>query len=222
MGFILEVSRLITAVPSLVAKHQPQALRLQQSCSMSLVVVARGLQSGGLVTPRHVKSFQTRDQTCVPSTGRWILIHCKPGRSPPASLSHICTITPEEDLLPEENQIRDLVAQSDYLSIKLETQIFQRMMNNRMTKLYKHKGISILCHLQRQMLMSKQRKEKERKCKNREIRENQSSEKQTLISRHSMSSHQWRSCSLWLVLGSYDQNSPTIDASSPDPLFVDF
>ena len=29
-----------------------------------------------LVAPRHVESSQTRDQTCVPYVGRWILIHC--------------------------------------------------------------------------------------------------------------------------------------------------
>ena len=33
-------------------------------------------------------------------------------------------MTPEEDLSPEENQIRGLVAQPGYLSMKLETQIF--------------------------------------------------------------------------------------------------
>ena len=101
------------------------------------------------MTPRHGKSLQTGDQTCVPTLAGG------PGRSPPAPLSHICTMTPEEDLSPEENQIRGLVAQPGDLSMKLETQIFQRMMNNRMTNLYKHKGISFLCHLQTKTLMSK-------------------------------------------------------------------
>ena len=30
----------------------------------------------GLVAPWHVESSQTRDWTCVPCIGRWILIHC--------------------------------------------------------------------------------------------------------------------------------------------------
>ena len=30
----------------------------------------------GLVAPRHVESSLTRDRTCVPCMGRWILIHC--------------------------------------------------------------------------------------------------------------------------------------------------
>ena len=30
----------------------------------------------GLVAPQHVESSRTRDQTHVPYTGRWILIHC--------------------------------------------------------------------------------------------------------------------------------------------------
>ena len=30
----------------------------------------------GLVAPWHVGSSQTRDQTCVPCIGRWILNHC--------------------------------------------------------------------------------------------------------------------------------------------------
>ena len=32
----------------------------------------------GLVAPRHVVSSQTRDQTCVPCIGRWILYHWTP------------------------------------------------------------------------------------------------------------------------------------------------
>ena len=102
---LVEVSGLLTAAPSLVAKHKRQALRLQSLQRVSLVVVARGLYSGGLITPRHGKSLQTGDQTCVPTLAGG------PGRSPPAPLSHICTMTPEEDLSPEENQIRGLVAQ---------------------------------------------------------------------------------------------------------------
>lgn len=65
------------------------------------------------------------------------------------------------------------------------------------------------------------REKKERKCKNGEIRENQSSEKNRLSFRHSMSSHRW-GCSLWLVLGSYDQNSPTTPLLPADPSFVNF
>ena len=30
----------------------------------------------GLAAPRHVGSFQTRDQVHAPCMGRWILIHC--------------------------------------------------------------------------------------------------------------------------------------------------
>ena len=30
----------------------------------------------GLLAPQHVGSFQTRDLTCVPCIGRWILIYC--------------------------------------------------------------------------------------------------------------------------------------------------
>ena len=30
----------------------------------------------GLVAPQHVEFSQTRDGTCVPCIGRWILIHC--------------------------------------------------------------------------------------------------------------------------------------------------
>ena len=48
--------RLLIAVVSLVVEH-----RLQE------------LWCTGLITPRHVGSSQTRDQTSVPCIGRWIL-----------------------------------------------------------------------------------------------------------------------------------------------------
>ena len=39
--------------------------------SPGLIVVAHGL-----VVLQHVGSSQTRNRTCVPCIGRWILIHC--------------------------------------------------------------------------------------------------------------------------------------------------
>ena len=38
-------------------------------------VQAQKLRCTGLVTPQHVGSIQTGDQTHVPCTGRWILNH---------------------------------------------------------------------------------------------------------------------------------------------------
>ena len=42
------------------------------------VAAARGLSncSVGFVALQHAESFVIRDQTCVPCTGRWILIRC--------------------------------------------------------------------------------------------------------------------------------------------------
>ena len=37
---------------------------------------AQYLWRTGLVVPRHVGSLRTRDQTCLPCIGRWILNHC--------------------------------------------------------------------------------------------------------------------------------------------------
>ena len=46
------------------------------SSGCSLVLVAYLLWSTCLVAPRHMGSSWIRDWTCVPWTGRWILIHC--------------------------------------------------------------------------------------------------------------------------------------------------
>ena len=43
---------------------------------------AQQLWHMGLVAPRHVGSSQTRDWTCVPCIGRWILNHCATGEVP--------------------------------------------------------------------------------------------------------------------------------------------
>ena len=64
------------------AGFSPQRLLLLQStgsghagCS-SWGTQAQSSQLVGLVAPKHVKSSWIRDQTHVPCTGRWILIHC--------------------------------------------------------------------------------------------------------------------------------------------------
>ena len=42
------------------------------SCSMG----TQQLWHTGLDVPQHVESSRTRDRTCVPCIGRWVLIHC--------------------------------------------------------------------------------------------------------------------------------------------------
>ena len=77
------VVKLLIAVASLAAEHRLQARGLR---SRDLCAPEHRLQSlwcMGLVAPWHAESSQTRDRTCVPCTGRWILIQ----RSP-----HLCFI----------------------------------------------------------------------------------------------------------------------------------
>ena len=57
-------TQLLISVTSLLAEHRLQEFRIQESWYT------------GLPPPQHVGTFQTRDQTCVPCTGRQILIHC--------------------------------------------------------------------------------------------------------------------------------------------------
>ena len=51
--------RLLSVVASLVGEHGLSSLQLS-----------------GVLVHGHVGSSHTRDQTCVPCTGRWILTHC--------------------------------------------------------------------------------------------------------------------------------------------------
>ena len=66
----------------LAAEHRFPVHTLQQ---LRLPGSESGLRSYGSrtsVAPCYVESSQTRDQTCVPCTGRWILIHCITGEVP--------------------------------------------------------------------------------------------------------------------------------------------
>ena len=45
-------------------------------CSWALGRRLQYLAHTGLVFPQHVEFFCTRDWTCIPCIGRWILIHC--------------------------------------------------------------------------------------------------------------------------------------------------
>ena len=75
---------LLIAVASLVAEHTGSrcagfsscGTRAQQLWLVDSRAQAQQLWHMGLVVPRHVGSSQTRAQTCVPCTGRWILNHC--------------------------------------------------------------------------------------------------------------------------------------------------
>ena len=58
------VRELLLSAASLVAEHTLQARGLQE------------LRNRDLTALRRVESSQTRDQTCAPSTGRWIPIYC--------------------------------------------------------------------------------------------------------------------------------------------------
>ena len=60
-GLLIEVASLISESGLLSAQDS--------------VAVARGLQSKGLVAPRHVESSQARDQAHVSCTGRRALYH---------------------------------------------------------------------------------------------------------------------------------------------------
>ena len=55
-----------------------QALGPEGFCSCGLWAQQLWLadSSTGLAAPQHVGSSQTRDQTCAPCIGRWILVHC--------------------------------------------------------------------------------------------------------------------------------------------------
>ena len=53
-----------------------QALGMQASEAVGSRAWAQQLWLTGLVALRQVESSQTRDRTCVPCIGRWILIHC--------------------------------------------------------------------------------------------------------------------------------------------------
>ena len=57
------VHGLLFEVASLVVEHSSRAQVQQLWCV-------------GLVALWHVESSQTRDQTCVPCIGMWVLIHC--------------------------------------------------------------------------------------------------------------------------------------------------
>ena len=62
------------AVAPLVAERGLQAPGFSNG-GMWLSGVRPGLQSTGLVAPRHVRSSQIRDQTPISYIGRWILYH---------------------------------------------------------------------------------------------------------------------------------------------------
>ena len=57
---------------------------------------AQKLLSIGLAAPQHVESFWTRDQTCVPCTGRLILIHCTTREVPQFIYLNLLSLTTEE------------------------------------------------------------------------------------------------------------------------------
>ena len=78
-GYASLVHGLLTVVASLAGEHGLQACGLQQWQYTGSVVGARRLQQLWcmvLVASWHVESSWTRDRTCVPCIGRWILIHC--------------------------------------------------------------------------------------------------------------------------------------------------
>ena len=66
-------------------------------------VQAQQLWHMGLAVPRHVKSSQTRDQTCVPCIGRWVLNHCPSSLPPgkPSFISYFVYLSPLSFLLGE-------------------------------------------------------------------------------------------------------------------------
>ena len=79
----------------LLLLHRLWARGPQQLQHSGLVVVASGVQGawaaaavacGLSCSVRHVESSQTRDGTCVPYIGRWILIHCTTREVPYSSL----------------------------------------------------------------------------------------------------------------------------------------
>ena len=76
------------------------------SCS----VRAPQLQLVGLVAPRHVKSSNTKDQTCIPCIGSWILIYYS-NREVPHAFFLICyhRTLPLNFCNPEKNQFQGLV-----------------------------------------------------------------------------------------------------------------
>ena len=69
----------------LLRSMAPRAHGLQELWCVGSVVVCTGL-----VASRHVGSFRTRDWTCVPCIGRWILNHWKTREVPVPIFRIIC------------------------------------------------------------------------------------------------------------------------------------
>ena len=69
---LVAVHWLLVVVASPVEKCRLHRLR---SCGSWALELRLSLRHKGFVAPRHVESFQTRDQTCVPCIGRQVLIH---------------------------------------------------------------------------------------------------------------------------------------------------
>ena len=74
----VSVRGLLIVVASLFVDHGFQARAGFSSCGEW----AQQLWYKGLVAPRHVGSSWTRDLTCVPCIGRWILNHCTTREAP--------------------------------------------------------------------------------------------------------------------------------------------
>ena len=73
---LVVVHGLLTEVASLTAEHRGQSVWLGSGGSQALgLTQARELRCTGLVALWHVESSRTRDQSCVPCTGRQILNH---------------------------------------------------------------------------------------------------------------------------------------------------
>ena len=85
---LVAIHGLLIAMASLVVDHRLQVCRLQSLWHEGSVVADCGLQNEGstvihmnLVAAQHVEFSWTRDQTCDPCIGRWILNHQTTGKS---------------------------------------------------------------------------------------------------------------------------------------------
>ena len=75
-GFSFQWLLQLRSTDSRSASFSSCGTRAQQLWLTGSRAQAQQLQRTGLVAPWHVGSSRTRDQTCVPCIGRWILNHC--------------------------------------------------------------------------------------------------------------------------------------------------
>ena len=75
-GFSLGCLLLLQSTGSRCAGFSSCGTRAQQLWLVGSRAQAQQLWRTGLVAPLHVGYSQTRDRTCVPCIGRWILNHC--------------------------------------------------------------------------------------------------------------------------------------------------